>query len=276
MTAGFLVRLNFAFLFVLISFFVLSWNSVFAAESKDDCAKDMFFDQLESPTEAINTGFKYWIELYRAGKMKLVDNRTQFKSGDRIRFRVIPNVTGYAYIVMVKGSTGKQSVLFPLSKNPGGKKLNRGQQYRLPSGGFFRFDKNPGTETIRLVLSRKPVSASALLNRDDNLWIAISNNSNSGQTSPGSSSLIAFPEDEGKAIAFNEGSREDFSKDLFYEEAKPRRRTTRRRKPTRHRKPRPRQRSNTQTFAAARRPGVIVINTEPTENLGADIELKHM
>ena len=128
-------------------------------------AKGLFFQQLERPTESINTGLRYWIELKRGGTVSRVTNKTQFKTGDSIRFHVRSNIDGYAYILLSCGSREERSVLFPDPHVVENNKLERGKEYALPSDGYLTFDENPGTEKLTLLLSRSPINAEAYLAR---------------------------------------------------------------------------------------------------------------
>lgn len=128
-------------------------------------AKGLFFEQLERPTEAINTGLRYWIELKRGKVTSRVSNKYQFKSGDHIAFHVRANIDGYAYILLSSGSRGEQSVLFPDSSTGESNRVERGHDYILPATGTLTFDENPGTEKLTLLLSRSPIDAQAYLSK---------------------------------------------------------------------------------------------------------------
>jgi hypothetical protein len=132
-----------------------------AVVAGEDGAKGLFFEQLESPTKAMNTGVQYSIELIRDGKKTRVTNKYGFQNGDKIRFHVRSNIDGYAYVLLKNGSRGEQSVLFPNSGDDN--KVKRGDDYVIPSDGFLTFDENPGTEKVSLVLSRMPIDAQAYL-----------------------------------------------------------------------------------------------------------------
>lgn len=136
-------------------------------------AKGMFFDQLEkkdvhSTTSVVgqNTGVRYWIELKRGDTNVKVNNKHQFKTGDRIRFHVIPNIDGYAYVLLTSGSRGERAVLFPETKKVEGNKVFRGRDVVIPGDGYLAFDENPGTEKVQLVVSRLPIDATAYLNNN--------------------------------------------------------------------------------------------------------------
>jgi len=126
-------------------------------------AKGLFFEQLEKPTESLNTGLRYWIELKRGNNVTRVSNKFQFKTNDSIRFHVRSNIDGYAYILLSSGSRGEQSVLFPDSRAAENNKVDRGKDYALPSDGYLTFDENPGLEKLTLLLSRSPMDAQAYL-----------------------------------------------------------------------------------------------------------------
>jgi hypothetical protein len=130
---------------------------------KMDGAKGLFFEQLEKPSESLNTGLRYWIEMKRDGVTQRVSNKMQFKSGDSIRFHVRSNINGYAYILLSSGSRGEQSVLFPDEKAGESNKLDRTREYMLPQDGYLTFDQNPGTEKLTLLLSRTPIDAQSYL-----------------------------------------------------------------------------------------------------------------
>src|SRR5438270_13681328 len=79
------------------------------AESSDG-AKGLFFEQLDQPKVQLNTGVRYYIELLRNGQAMKVNNKIAFRTGDKIRFHVQPNIDGFAYILLKSGSQGEQSV----------------------------------------------------------------------------------------------------------------------------------------------------------------------
>lgn len=144
----------------------LALASVATAQDGDklEGAKGLFFEQLQKPTEKINTGVQYWIELKRDNQVLKVSNKHNFAANDHIRFHVKANIDGYAYILLKSGSRGEQSVLFPDPKSAEDNQVARGQDYVLPSDGWLTFDENPGTEQVTLLLSRTPIDATAYLN----------------------------------------------------------------------------------------------------------------
>lgn len=99
----------------------------------------------------------YWIELNRGGKIYRCNNKMEFKSGDSIRFHLIPESDGYAYLVMKAGTTGKSDVLFPNKAYGTNNYLRRGQDYPIPAEGWMQFDNNPGTEQLGLMFAHNKV-----------------------------------------------------------------------------------------------------------------------
>jgi hypothetical protein len=86
-----------------------------------------------------------------------VDPYAVFHSGDRIRLSIQANDNGYLYII-VRGSSGKWSPLFPSKEIQGGNNaVENGGRYEIPLAGvWFRFDEHPGEEKLFIVLSRQP------------------------------------------------------------------------------------------------------------------------
>ncbi|MFA7338478.1 MAG: DUF4384 domain-containing protein [Candidatus Obscuribacterales bacterium] len=253
-------------------------------------AKGMFFEQLDAPRESINTGLKYWIQMRRDKKLSLVDNRIDFMAGDEIRFQIVPNITGYAYVVLQKGTTGQKKVLFPNSYEPNGKVL-AGRQYLLPTRGYLDVDAMPGTEIIRIVLSRRPLSQAALLKEEPSNTMKIAKGISGAEPIQNENCLVAFSQAETKQVDFAEekgktegkGAQEDFSKDLNYVPGAPTKKRSSKSRVRRavHRRPlashkiTPQQQRQQQP-AANRAGSVTVINIEPSEKLVAEIQLNHI
>jgi alpha-beta hydrolase superfamily lysophospholipase len=119
-------------------------------------------------------GINFWIELYRDGKTYRCNNKTQFKSGDSIRFHLIPANDGYAYLVMKAGTTGKSDVLFPNNDYGTQNHLKKGQDYPIPAVGWMQFDENPGTEQLGLVFATEKVDVTPESLRDRTLTAFVS------------------------------------------------------------------------------------------------------
>ncbi len=119
-------------------------------------------------------GINFWIELYRDGKTYRCNNKTQFKSGDSIRFHLIPGNDGYAYLVMKAGTTGKSDVLFPNNDYGTQNHLKKGQDYPIPAVGWMQFDEHPGTEQLGLVFATEKVDVTPDSLRDRTLTAFVS------------------------------------------------------------------------------------------------------
>jgi hypothetical protein len=123
-------------------------------------ARNLYVEQLKKPDSKMNTGIVYWLELNRDGKKTHVTNKTAFQEGDQLRIHVKPNIDCYSYVLEIAGSSkGDKQVLFPSEDLPDNK-LKAGKEVILPvaKGGdeaWLKFDDHPGTEVVRIVVSRK-------------------------------------------------------------------------------------------------------------------------
>lgn len=104
------------------------------------------------------SSLRYWIELKRKGKVYRCNNKMTFQSGDAIRFHVIPDTDGYAYIVLKQGTTGNSAVLFPSRHTGSNNFLRKGQDFPLPYKDWLAFDSNPGLEKVRIMFSKTPIN----------------------------------------------------------------------------------------------------------------------
>lgn len=120
----------------------------------------------------------YWIELYRGGKVYRCNNKMEFRTGDAIRFHLIPESDGYAYLVMKASTTGKSDVLFPNKAYGMQNYLKKGQDYPIPSTGWMAFDSNPGTEQLGLVFGQEKIAITPemLKNRELTAFVSPSQN----------------------------------------------------------------------------------------------------
>ncbi len=138
------------------------------AEDRVPGPKDLFRTQLDNQKDEKNTGVQYWIELKRGGELNRVSNKYQFKTGDQVRFHVIPNIDGYAYVLLKSGSRGERAVLFPNERAHENNHVAHGHDVTIPGDGtFLQFDENPGTERLSLVVSRAPINATAYLEQEN-------------------------------------------------------------------------------------------------------------
>ena len=101
-------------------------------------------------------GIKYWVELDNGKSLQKVTTKYQFKSGDRIRLKVVPNISGYLSVYN-RGTTGNVNLLYPGANAAVGRVLEK-QEYTIPSTGLIRFDNNPGREEIGIFLSQTPIA----------------------------------------------------------------------------------------------------------------------
>lgn len=230
-----------------------------AAWAGDTLARDMYYQQLSEPTRSSNLGFRYWIELQRQGRTTRVNNHCRFKTGDKIKFHVSPNIDGYVHIVMVGGTSGNKSVLFPIPGKDSSNAVSRGNECTVPSTSFLQFDSTRGCEHLQVVLARRKLSNSELLRSAPQVSIAAT-----GATTPSTPSLkVSFDETPPPGAASSSDDTfianaipdEDNARDLF-----------RSKEPSR---PRPRK------HHAIFTPYTTVVNTDANKDLYADISLEH-
>jgi len=103
-------------------------------------------------------GLRYSILQLQGDKLQEVDPEKTFHSGDRVQLRIESNDSGYLYLIL-QGSMGDWKVLFPSKEIRNGDNLLRARTaIQIPGGEDrdFRFDPDPGTEKIFVVLSREP------------------------------------------------------------------------------------------------------------------------
>lgn len=105
------------------------------------------------------TGLKYRLYLAQGCNMQEVDDGRVFRFGDAVRFQFESNVNGYLYVVQ-KGSSGRESTLFPHQDiNGGDNRIARGIAYTVPSTGWFTFDEIQGEEQMTVIVSREPIQS---------------------------------------------------------------------------------------------------------------------
>lgn len=101
-------------------------------------------------------GAKVVIERMRDGKLSIVSPKSKFRSGDKIRLRFATNFDGYIKIINV-GSSGKVSLLFPYEGADD--RITPSNDFQLPKGGdWIVFDDTAGTETLTIIMSKKPLN----------------------------------------------------------------------------------------------------------------------
>jgi hypothetical protein len=81
---------------------------------------------------------------------------TVFHSGDRIRFAIEPNASGYLYIIN-QGSSGTWKPMFPSPEiEDGSNRVEGFHPYTMPPKSRLAFDTTAGTENLFIVFSRQP------------------------------------------------------------------------------------------------------------------------
>lgn len=104
-----------------------------------------------------SSSINYWIELCRNNAFFRCNNKTVFRSGDAIRFHVIPENEGYVYLLITDNVTGTKHVLFPNAKAGTKNDLKGKKDYALPATSWLRFDKQVGTERLSLIFTKEPL-----------------------------------------------------------------------------------------------------------------------
>jgi hypothetical protein len=182
--------------FAVASLVLASGTVGICAESN---ARGMYVEQEKNPSAQKNTGVCYWLELNRNGETRHCTNKTAFHSGDKIRIHVKPNIDGYAYILMLQGSKGDKSVLFP-AEELGDNKIKAGQWIALPVGAddakaWMKFDKHPGTEVVRMIVSRKKIDPASQLHGGS---VVIASNSSDDKVPDGT--LVSITVSKGSKV----------------------------------------------------------------------------
>ncbi|MGQ0733416.1 MAG: protein kinase domain-containing protein [Acidobacteriota bacterium] len=120
-------------------------------------AKQLYDGTPGAAAAAPGTGLKYRLLQQSEGRDIDVDPSMTFRTGDRVRFVFESNIDGFLYVVL-RGSSGRWSVLFPHPEINGGRHaIAKGQQYAVPPDDWFAFDATPGTEDVMVFLSRDAI-----------------------------------------------------------------------------------------------------------------------
>jgi len=103
------------------------------------------------PVPSLQIGFSTMnVSLTRQGKQgneEAVSPATTFYSGESVRVSIQTEQNGFMYIIL-QGSSAKVSMLYPNPRlNGGNNRITKGQPLNIP----FKFDDQPGTETVYLV-----------------------------------------------------------------------------------------------------------------------------
>lgn len=133
--------------FVLAGFILLTqFNRPVLAESS-------------APSRAIVSegGIRAAVLVYDETSRRLRESRPDqtFTSGERFRLRVRPERDGYLYIVG-KSEDGAIRLLYPYSDSEEPvRKIRAGETQTFPRRDWYRFDEEPGVETMYVIVSRR-------------------------------------------------------------------------------------------------------------------------
>lgn len=121
-------------------------------------------DKTNSTTKG-RPGAKLVIERMRNGKLAFVSPNSKFRSGDKIRLRLQTNFAGHLAIMNV-GSTGAVDLLFPYAGADS--RITPSTDFQVPKAdAWIVFDKNPGVETVTVIMSRQTLRAATEQERRD-------------------------------------------------------------------------------------------------------------
>lgn len=90
------------------------------------------------------------------GAPREVSDKRTFYDGQRFKLALRTHEAGYLY-VMCQTSLGEAKLLQP-SKGSAASFIEAGESMIFPSAGWFRFDKDPGTEQVFVILANEPLS----------------------------------------------------------------------------------------------------------------------
>lgn len=113
----------------------------------------------EKPSSTGLPGTKVTIELSRNGKLSFVKPNHKFRSGDKIRLRLMTNFDGYISLLNV-GSTGDVELLYPYQGADN--RVYPSKDVQIPgSDAWIVFDNNVGTENLTVIMSKEPLGESS-------------------------------------------------------------------------------------------------------------------
>jgi hypothetical protein len=185
-------------------------------------ARDMFYQELKNPgvTATTNThtstqhghastshasapshgsgrtGLSFYIELVRGNHKSNVDSRYHFKAGDQVKFHIVTNTNGYAYVGLMQGSSGAQTLLYPIPGKDPTNQITRGRDYGIPQVTYLQFDNKPGREHVRIALTRQPIESSRFLSPNAQVAMASISSNPAIDPSGGQEQIkVSFKED---------------------------------------------------------------------------------
>ena len=129
----------------------IKWTAGFAGSLLLWCGLGQAF---EPAREAIST--RILLQDSRSSALYEVSDRRTFYDGQRFRLAVQSRRSGYLYI-LCETSRGETKLLHPseLSMN---NSIEAGETATFPGRGWFRFDNDPGTEKVFVVMAGGPIA----------------------------------------------------------------------------------------------------------------------
>jgi serine/threonine-protein kinase len=114
----------------------------------------------------------YWLELERANQegLRKVAGLSPIASGQTLKLHFTFSEDGYLYLIGPAGDTN-QPTAFLTAKPPQGSglstnKVTRGVDFSFPSGSnWLSLDKNPGTDTFKVIFSKTQLTTPAFLSQ---------------------------------------------------------------------------------------------------------------
>jgi hypothetical protein len=292
-------------------------------------ARDMFYQELKNPGVTATThaptqhghatttshssaashgtgrtGMSFYIELIRNGRKQNVDSRYHFKAGDQIKFRIVSNINGYAYVGLMQGSSGAQTLLFPVAGKDPTNQIARGREYSIPQVTYLQFDNKPGREHVRVAILKQEIDAQKVLSLQSSSQASMASISSNPAIDPSGGReqiKVSFKEDIPKpapitrpaveetapaesvaaptndtaitnAIPDNDSSKDMFRNDSVAGGGAPAHHSSYH---PAHRPVRHTYRPASTYYPPAPPPTTVVVNTNPNEDLFVDIALEH-
>ncbi|MBI2571282.1 MAG: DUF4384 domain-containing protein [Candidatus Schekmanbacteria bacterium] len=108
-----------------------------------------------APAAAAELALSIYRQTAQGGQVR-TEATYPFRSGDGVRIGVQPSRTGFLYL-LVRGSSGKTSLLYPDQRIAGGvNRVHGGQEIVIPAEGWFTFDATPGVESVYALWAEQP------------------------------------------------------------------------------------------------------------------------
>jgi hypothetical protein len=114
---------------------------------------------------------RYWLELEpraAGGQTMQVAGLVPIASGQRFTFHFTFNEDGYLYIFGPGRNTNESTAFLTTKPSPdsgvASNKVSKGVEFSFPSGISVELDKNPGTDTFRVIFTKTPLATPSFLN----------------------------------------------------------------------------------------------------------------